>query len=65
MWCLFFTEVATTIFSSERFVPVSLVQDEAMLHFTTALDMGPKDANMIKSAIDKLDSFEANDDEEL
>lgn len=40
-------------------------RDEAMIHFTTALDLDPKDANLIKLAIDKLDSDDMDEVDEL
>jgi anaphase-promoting complex subunit 3 len=36
--------------------------DEAMKHFTTALDLDPKDSNAIKSALDKLHEMDDADD---
>ena len=36
-----------------------------MIHFTTALDLDPKDSNMIKLSIDKLDSSDVDEDDEL
>lgn len=40
-------------------------RDEAMIHFTTALDLDPKDSNMIKLSIDKLDSSDVDENDEL
>ena len=39
--------------------------DEAMQHYTTALDLAPKEGNMIKAAIEKLHSAatDGTDDE--
>eukprot|EP00743_Colponemidia_sp_Colp-15_P008509 GILK01009256.1.p1 GENE.GILK01009256.1~~GILK01009256.1.p1 ORF type:complete len:672 (-),score=137.52 GILK01009256.1:61-2076(-) len=38
--------------------------DRAMLHFTTALDLDPKDVNLIKAAIDKIYSKSDVDEED-
>lgn len=40
-------------------------RDEAMMHFTSALDLDPKDSTMIKQSIDKLDSTDMDEDDEL
>uniref|UniRef100_A0A7S2RLV0 Uncharacterized protein n=1 Tax=Mucochytrium quahogii TaxID=96639 RepID=A0A7S2RLV0_9STRA len=40
-------------------------KDEAMLHFTTALDLDPKDSNLIKLAIDKLDTPDMDETDDL
>jgi len=40
--------------------------DKALQHFTKALDLDPKDTNMVKSLIDKIHSnTEMNDDAEI
>jgi len=39
-------------------------REQAMIHFTTALDLDPKDANMIKLSIDKLDNSDIDDDDD-
>lgn len=40
--------------------------DQAMLHFQMALDLDPKDTNMVKSLIDKLhQSTDINDDADI
>ena len=40
-------------------------KSEALLHFTTALDLDPKDSNLMKLAIDRLDSPDIEDGDEL
>jgi anaphase-promoting complex subunit 3 len=40
-------------------------KSDAMLHLTTALDLDPKDSNMIKSAIDKLDVPDIDEEDDL
>ncbi|KAJ1461799.1 hypothetical protein M885DRAFT_506926 [Pelagophyceae sp. CCMP2097] len=39
--------------------------DAAMMHFTYALDLDPKDNNLIKSAIDRLEDVDISDDEKF
>jgi anaphase-promoting complex subunit 3 len=39
--------------------------DEAMKYFTTALYFQPKDSNIIRSAIDKINEAELEDDDRL
>jgi len=36
-----------------------------MMHFTFALDLDPKDNNLIKSAIDRLEDVDVSDDEKF
>ena len=39
--------------------------DDAMMHFTFALDLEPKDNNLIKSAIDRLEEPDISEDEKF
>jgi len=39
--------------------------DDAMMHFTFALDLEPKDNNLIKSAIDRLEEPDVSEDEKF
>ena len=39
--------------------------DNAMMHFTFALDLEPKDNNLIKSAIDRLEEPDVSEDEKF
>ena len=36
-----------------------------MRHYTTALDLNPKDNNMIKAAIERLDEPDVEDDDKF
>ena len=39
--------------------------DDAMMRFTFALDLEPKDNNLIKSAIDRLEEPDVSEDEKF